>query len=110
MGTLLATSVKSTAWQGSDGIITEGSSTGSNNDGVGFKGMSGHKKTLSPNYCSGIPDTFFFFPLCAIAIFIRGLVEAFQRNPSNTNLRILVHSYVDVQVLPFFFFFFQILT
>jgi hypothetical protein len=32
------------------------------------------------------------------AIFIRGLAEAFARNPSNTNLRILLHSYTDVQV------------
>jgi hypothetical protein len=35
---VLAAAVKSTAWQGADGIITEGSSTSSNNDGVGFKG------------------------------------------------------------------------
>lgn len=35
---MLAAAVKFSAWQGSDGIITEGSSTTSNNDGVGFKG------------------------------------------------------------------------
>ncbi|RDB23898.1 hypothetical protein Hypma_008896 [Hypsizygus marmoreus] len=68
MVNILATAVKFSAWQGSDGIITEGSSTTSNNDSVGFK-----------------------------AIFIRGLYEAFARNPSNTNLRILVRSYIDVQ-------------
>ena len=33
-----------------------------------------------------------------LAIFIRGLYEAFSRNPSNTDLRILIHSYIDVQV------------
>ncbi|KAF9461512.1 endo-1,6-alpha-mannosidase [Collybia nuda] len=68
MVNIVATAVKFSAWQGSDGIITEGVSTSSNNDGVGFK-----------------------------AIFIRGLYEAFARNPSNTNLRILIHSYIDVQ-------------
>jgi len=56
-------------WQGTDGIVTEGANNpGSNDDGKGFK-----------------------------AIYIRGLYEAFTRNPSNTNLRILIHSYVDVQ-------------
>lgn len=39
MITILAAAVKSSAWQGSDGIITEGASPDSNNDGVGFKGM-----------------------------------------------------------------------
>jgi len=68
MVTIVAAAVKSSAWQGSDGIITEGASTTQNNDGVGFK-----------------------------AIFIRGLCEAFARNPSNQDLRILLHSYVDVQ-------------
>ncbi|KAG6839659.1 hypothetical protein C0991_000430 [Blastosporella zonata] len=60
----VAASVKSSTWEGSDGIITEGASTTSNNDGVGFKGLS----------------------------------ETFTRNPSNTDLRTLIHSYVDVQV------------
>ena len=32
-----------------------------------------------------------------IAVFIRGLHEVFQRSASNNNLRILIHSYVDVQ-------------
>lgn len=32
------------------------------------------------------------------AIFIRGLYEAFSRNPRNVNLRVLLRSYVDVQV------------
>lgn len=35
---ILNAAVKTTAWEGSDGIITEGVSTTSNNDGVGFKG------------------------------------------------------------------------
>ncbi|KAK0238387.1 endo-1,6-alpha-mannosidase [Armillaria nabsnona] len=65
---VVASAVKSSAWQGSDGIITEGASPSSNNDGVGFK-----------------------------AIFIRGLLEAWNRNPLYDGLRILIHSYVDVQ-------------
>ncbi|GLB43346.1 putative glycoside hydrolase family 76 protein [Lyophyllum shimeji] len=68
MVNIVAAATKSPAWEGSDGIITEGSSTTSNNDGVGFK-----------------------------AIFIRGLFEAFNRNAANTDLRILIHSYIDVQ-------------
>ncbi|KAJ8509497.1 hypothetical protein ONZ45_g8340 [Pleurotus djamor] len=67
MSNVLVAATKNAPWQGSDGIITEGSSPGSNNDGVGFK-----------------------------AIFIRGLHEAFERS-SNNDLRILVHSYIDVQ-------------
>ncbi|KDN48784.1 hypothetical protein RSAG8_02771, partial [Rhizoctonia solani AG-8 WAC10335] len=57
-------------WQGSDGIITEGQDgdLNTNNDGRGFK-----------------------------AIFIRGLHEVFQRSVANNDLRILIHSYVDVQ-------------
>ncbi|KAJ7173401.1 endo-1,6-alpha-mannosidase [Mycena filopes] len=65
---ILNAAVKTTAWEGSDGIITEGSSPSANNDGVGFK-----------------------------AVFIRGLGEAWTRNPSNTALRTLIHSYGDVQ-------------
>lgn len=70
MVSTIAATTHSTAWQGSDGIITEDDSSNpdSNDDGKGFK-----------------------------AIYIRGLYEAFSRNPSNTNLRILIHSYVDVQ-------------
>ncbi|KXN83969.1 Mannan endo-1,6-alpha-mannosidase DCW1 [Leucoagaricus sp. SymC.cos] len=68
MVTIAAAAMKNAPWQGSDGIITEGASPSSNNDGVGFK-----------------------------AIFIRGLCEVFQRNPSNNALRILIHSYGDVQ-------------
>ncbi|KIJ55510.1 hypothetical protein M422DRAFT_151671 [Sphaerobolus stellatus SS14] len=65
----IAAATHSLAWQGSDGIITEGSdSPESNDDGKGFK-----------------------------AIYIRGLYESFSRNPSNTDLRILIHSYIDVQ-------------
>ncbi|KAF9263891.1 hypothetical protein L218DRAFT_1031611 [Marasmius fiardii PR-910] len=59
--------MKTNAWEGSDGIITEGASRSQNNDGVGFK-----------------------------AIFIRGLHEAFTRS-SNDALKILIHSYIDVQ-------------
>ncbi|KAG7448744.1 endo-1,6-alpha-mannosidase [Guyanagaster necrorhizus] len=68
MVNVLASAVKSSAWEGADGIITEGASLTSNNDGVGFK-----------------------------AIFIRGLLEAWNRNPLYDDLRVLIHSYVDVQ-------------
>ncbi|KAK0444713.1 endo-1,6-alpha-mannosidase [Armillaria borealis] len=67
---VVASAVKSSAWQGSDGIITEGASPSSNNDGVGFK-----------------------------AIFIRGLLEVWNRNPLYDDLRILIHSYVDYNAL-----------
>ncbi|KAJ7262014.1 endo-1,6-alpha-mannosidase [Mycena rebaudengoi] len=65
---ILIAAVKNNVWQGSDGIITEGSSPNSNNDNVGFK-----------------------------AVLIRGLHEAWTRNPNNTSLRTLIHSYGDVQ-------------
>ncbi|CAE6387335.1 unnamed protein product [Rhizoctonia solani] len=62
--------VKSNHWQGSDGIITEGQDgdLNTNNDGRIFK-----------------------------AVFLRGLTEVFQRSVADNNLRILIHSYVDVQ-------------
>ncbi|KAJ8094892.1 hypothetical protein PM082_010107 [Marasmius tenuissimus] len=59
--------MKTNAWGGSDGIITEGASRNENNDGVGFK-----------------------------AVFIRGLHEVFTRSKSDA-LKILIHSYIDVQ-------------
>ncbi|KAF7309385.1 hypothetical protein MIND_00309300 [Mycena indigotica] len=68
MTNIINAAVKSSAWQGSDGIITEGTSPNANSDGVGFK-----------------------------AIFIRGLHEAWYRNPSNSGLRTLIRSYGDVQ-------------
>lgn len=93
MVTIVAAAVKSSAWQGTDGIITEGSSTASNNDGIGFKG----KNYLLSCQCR----TCFLNIRYSTAIFIRGLCEAFARNPSNTDLRILLHSYIDVQVRGF---------
>ncbi|KAF5360085.1 hypothetical protein D9758_007579 [Tetrapyrgos nigripes] len=68
MVNIAAAAMKSAPWQGSDGIITEGASPNSNNDGVGFK-----------------------------AIFIRGLDEVNVRSASNSALQILIHSYGDVQ-------------
>ena len=64
--------MKSSAWAGSNGVVTEGASPSSNNDGVGFK-----------------------------AIFVRGLDEAYNRvaaRADNEALRILLHSYVCVQL------------
>ncbi|KAJ4494576.1 endo-1,6-alpha-mannosidase [Lentinula edodes] len=68
MTNITAAAVKSPVWQGSNGIITEGASKTSDNDGVGFK-----------------------------AIFIRGLDEVSVRSADNSALQILIHSYNDVQ-------------
>ncbi|KZT25179.1 endo-1,6-alpha-mannosidase [Neolentinus lepideus HHB14362 ss-1] len=65
---VLAAATHTSAWQGDDGVITEGVSTTTDNDSVGFK-----------------------------AVLIRGLHEAFSRSASNTDLRSLVESYIDVQ-------------
>jgi len=67
IGNIVAASTKTSVWEGSNGIITEGASPSSNNDGVGFK-----------------------------AVFIRGLYEVLTRS-SNNDMNILIHSYVDVQ-------------
>ncbi|KAJ4482521.1 endo-1,6-alpha-mannosidase [Lentinula aciculospora] len=68
MTDIAAAAIKSSVWEGSNGIITEGSSPTANNDGVGFK-----------------------------AIFIRGLDEVSVRSSDNSALQILIHSYNDVQ-------------
>jgi hypothetical protein len=65
---ILNAAVKTTVWQGTNGVITEGASPTVDNDSVGFK-----------------------------AVLIRGLYEAWVRNPSNTALTTLIHSYGDVQ-------------
>ncbi|PPQ72766.1 hypothetical protein CVT26_003148 [Gymnopilus dilepis] len=62
-----AAAVKNTAWQGTNGIITEGSDNNANNDGIGFK-----------------------------AIFIRGLLQAYRKS-SNQALLTLLRDYTDVQ-------------
>jgi hypothetical protein len=36
---VVSATTKTTAWEGSDGIITEGADTTEDNDGVGFKGV-----------------------------------------------------------------------
>ncbi|KAG0696120.1 endo-1,6-alpha-mannosidase [Suillus ampliporus] len=63
---IVAAATKAPAWEGSDGIITEGADVTEDNDGVGFK-----------------------------AVLIRGLGEAWIRNPGNTALRALIRSYTD---------------
>ncbi|KIK70000.1 hypothetical protein GYMLUDRAFT_151902 [Collybiopsis luxurians FD-317 M1] len=68
MTNVSAAAIKSSAWEGSNGIITEGASPSKNNDGVGFK-----------------------------AVFIRGLDEVSVRSSDNSDLQILIHSYIDVQ-------------
>ncbi|KAJ7777129.1 endo-1,6-alpha-mannosidase [Mycena metata] len=65
---ILNSAVKTTVWQGSNGVITEGASPSADNDDVGFK-----------------------------AVLIRGLGEAWIRNTANTALTTLIHSYGDVQ-------------
>ncbi|KDR70931.1 hypothetical protein GALMADRAFT_1346548 [Galerina marginata CBS 339.88] len=68
MLSVIAASVKNSAWQESNGIINQGSDSTSHTDIVGFK-----------------------------AIFVRGLFEASRRSPGNEKLINLIHSYVDVQ-------------
>ncbi|KAG1775154.1 endo-1,6-alpha-mannosidase [Suillus placidus] len=65
---VVAAATKAPAWEGSDGIITEGADVTEDNDGVGFK-----------------------------AVLIRGLAEAWSCNTGNTALRTLIRSYTDVQ-------------
>ncbi|KAF7974138.1 hypothetical protein HWV62_13367 [Athelia sp. TMB] len=59
--------VKTTVWEGANGVITEGADTTANNDGVGFK-----------------------------SVLLRGIHEVYDRS-SNSALTTLVHSYLDVQ-------------
>ena len=88
----MAAAVKFSAWQGTDGIITEGASPSKDNDGVGFKGAISPSKLKSRHMCMlTVTNTH-------IAIFIRGLLEVFSRNPSNADLRNLLRSYINVQV------------
>ncbi|KAF5367312.1 hypothetical protein D9757_010100 [Collybiopsis confluens] len=72
MTNIAAAAIKSSVWEGSNGIITEGASPTANNDGVGFKGKFS-------------------------SIFIRGLDEVSVRSSDNSALQILIHSYNDVQ-------------
>ncbi|KAH7913098.1 glycoside hydrolase [Hygrophoropsis aurantiaca] len=65
---MVAASTKATAWEGSDGIITEGADVTEDNDVVGFK-----------------------------SVLIRGLNEVWTRNVGNDALRTLIQSYTDVQ-------------
>ena len=82
---VLSAAVKNTAWQGANGIITEGASTSADNDGVGFKGI----------------DFAYWLPLEIIhvfaAIFIRGLLQTFRKT-TNTSAKTLIRAYTDVQV------------
>ncbi|KAG6811076.1 hypothetical protein H0H92_009104 [Tricholoma furcatifolium] len=66
----IAVAVKSSDWEGSDGVITEGVSLDSDNDDVGFK-----------------------------AVFIRGLNEAYRRNTDNTDLATLISSYINYNAI-----------
>ncbi|OJA11364.1 hypothetical protein AZE42_05158 [Rhizopogon vesiculosus] len=67
---IVAVATKATAWEGSNGIITEGADITEDNDDVGFK-----------------------------AVLIRGLAEAWSRNIGNTALRTLIQSYIDFNAL-----------
>ena len=44
---VVAAATKATAWEGSDGIITEGADVTEDNDGVGFKCMFSFPTALS---------------------------------------------------------------
>ncbi|KIY44059.1 endo-1,6-alpha-mannosidase [Fistulina hepatica ATCC 64428] len=68
MVNITAAAVNCSAWEGDNGVITEGASPDSNNDGVGFK-----------------------------AIFIRGFGSAFRRTSCYAKYENLIHSYIDVQ-------------
>lgn len=87
---IVAAAVKNKAWQGTNGIITEGASTTVNNDGVGFKGVFEVQCASKQGYLTS--------RLPLLAIFIRGLLQAYRKRADNTNLRTLLHSYIDVQV------------
>lgn len=84
--------MKTAPWQGSDGIITEAaddSPHSSNNDNYGFKGSASlffHSLDSRVTYATFVS-----------AIYIRGLAELYRRNPSNSDLQTLIHSYIDVQ-------------
>ncbi|KAJ8592414.1 endo-1,6-alpha-mannosidase [Rhizopogon salebrosus TDB-379] len=67
---VVSAATKTTAWEGSDGIITEGADTTEDNDGVGFK-----------------------------AVLIRGLAEAWSRDSGNIALRSLIQSYINYNAL-----------
>lgn len=79
--------MKTTDWEGSNGVITEGADNSANGDGIGFKGENVHV-TLMRGKC---------LTQVIIAVFIRGLHEAYQRS-HNSAFQILIHSYLDVQV------------
>jgi len=64
----IVAATKNSPWQGSDGVITEGSSDSTDNDDVGFK-----------------------------SVLIRGLHEAWARNSGNGDLTAFVEAYTDVQ-------------
>ena len=88
---IVAAAVKNTVWQETNGIIKEGSENAKNSDGVGFKGTSASFSVLLAHpHLSG---------LLFEAIYIRGLFEVFRRTPENEKLRILLQSYIDVQVI-----------
>jgi hypothetical protein len=61
--------MKNAPWQGSNGVITEGASPSSNDDGIYFK-----------------------------SVWVRALNELFRANNDQSALAILIHSYLDVQV------------
>lgn len=82
----VAVATKGGPWQGSDGIITEGSNTSSNDDGVGFKGIYRFPLLHSTSISS-----------TSIAILIRALAVVYEKSDNNA-LKTLVHSYGDVQV------------
>lgn len=80
--------MKSSPWQGEDGVISEGASRDANNDGVGFKC---EWDTLELGSRCLI---FFVFPA---AVLIRALHETYIRS-DNADLKNLIKSYTNVQV------------
>jgi hypothetical protein len=78
--------MKNAPWQGTNGVITEGASPSSNNDGVYFK----CNLLITTEAC--------VLTRVATAVWIRALNELFRANNDQSSIAILAHSYIDVQV------------
>ena len=89
-----AAAMKNGPWQGSNGVITEGASPNTSNDGVYFKCESPFSSAL--HFVPLRMDTD-VGPACVAAAYVRALNEAFM-NTNNRDFGTLIHSYLVVQV------------
>lgn len=76
-----------TAWQSTNGVITEGGVTKQDNDVIGFKSKP----------FSQLP-MFAKVTWWTTGILIRALHEVWARNPGDAQLRDVIQSYINVQV------------